>query len=207
MIDNLVKIQYEYGHFYIGEFMSLFYCIISTMLLGCSEKQTDTAAEDVGTIEPTLGDWKFSALAYSQDACFFDLSELYSVAAFESNVYTLTEVSETQAKYVDLYGITFDCAREGNVVTCPSTFTFAFETYNDENGDPVVDEEGNPVAPDATNTITTEFVTTFSAPDQGTLSATLTASCEGQDCEGIYSQAGVTENPCTSLLSGSTSLQ
>lgn len=180
------------------------------LLVACSsDKQLDTASE-VATqepIEPTIGDWKFSDLEYTQDDCNFNMSELYSVSSFESNVYTLTEVSATQAQYVDQFGTTFDCDRYGNVVSCPSMFTFALETYNDENGEPVVDEEGNPVAPDATNTVNTEFVTTFSSAELGALNATLTASCDGEDCARIYADAGVTENPCTSFMTGITSIQ
>ncbi len=195
--------------------MKLVCFTLPIIFLACSpDKQVDTASDtgvDDGDtsqdIVPTLGDWKFSELVYSQDACLFNLSELYSVAAFESNVYTLTEVTDTQAQYVDLFDITFSCDRDGNVITCPSTFTFAFDTYNDEDGNLVVDEDGNPVAPDATNTINTEFVTTFSSSELGSLSATLTASCEGEDCQSIYAEAGVSDNPCSSSLSGKTSLQ
>ena len=192
--------------------MKTIYFTVSIVLFGCSsEKQvdstTDTAVEPAEIISPTLGDWKFSALEFSEDACNFDLSELYSTTAFEANVYTLTEVTDTQVQYVDLYNITFACDRDGNVITCPSTFTFALETYNDEEGNLVVDEDGNAIPPDATNTITTEFVTTFTAAESGTLRATMTASCEGEDCEGIYADAGVTDNPCSSSLSGITTLQ
>lgn len=196
--------------------MKPIYLTLPIVLLACtpdkgldtaSNNDSDTATETAESIVPTLGDWKFSELEYSQDACNFNLSELYSVAAFESNVYTLTEVTDTQVQYVDLFDITFDCDRDGSVITCPSTFTFAFETYNDEEGNPVVDEDGNLVAPDATNTINTEFVTTFSSAELGSLSATLTASCEGEDCQKIYADAGVSDNPCSSSLSGKTSLQ
>ena len=185
---------------------------LAIALLACSaEKETDTASDtEVDTehaITPTLGDWKFSELEYTDDGCNFDQTEIYSIAAFETNVYTLTEVSDTQAYYVDSNGLDFNCVRDGSVITCPGTFSYAIETYNDENGNPVVDEEGNPVAPDATNTITTEFVTTMSSAELGTLNASLSASCEGEDCQSVYENAGVAENPCYSTLSGITSLQ
>ena len=192
--------------------MKIIYFTLSIVLFGCSsEKQMDSAADTAvdpeEIISPTLGDWKFSALEFSEDACNFDLSELYSTTAFEANVYTLTEVTDTQVQYVDLYNINFACDRDGNVITCPSTFTFAFETYTDEEGSLVVDEDGNPIPPEATNTINTEFVTTLTSAESGTLRATMNASCEGQDCEGIYAAAGVTDNPCSSSLSGISTLQ
>ena len=185
------------------------------ILLACSsEKESDTASHtgsDTATesevIVPKLGNWKFTELEYTQDACQFNSTDIYSVVAFETNVYTLTEVTDTQLYYVDLYDNNFSCDRDGNVITCPSTFTYAVETYNDEDGNPVVDDDGNPVAPDATNTISTEFVTTLTSEESGTLRASLTASCEGEDCQNIYADAGVLDNPCFSTLSGNTSLQ
>ena len=188
--------------------MKPIYFTMPIVLLACSpDKGSDTATETADVVLPALGNWKFSELEYSQDGCNFNSTAIYSVAAFESNVYTLTEVTDTKAHYVDLFDLTFNCDRDGNVITCPSTFTSAIATYNDEEGNPVVDEDGNPVAPDATNTINTEFVTTFSSAELGTLSATLTASCEGEDCATIYEDAGVLDNPCASSLSGKTSLQ
>lgn len=196
--------------------MKPFYFTLPIFLLSCSPDKeldtashtgSDTATEAEESIIPTLGDWKFSELEYAQDACNFNLTEAYSIAAFESNVYTLAEVSDTQVQFIDLYDVAFNCGRDGNTITCPSTFTVAPETYNDEEGNPVVDEDGNLVAPDATSTIDTDFVMTFSSAELGSLSATLTASCEGEDCQRIYADAGVSDNPCSSSLSGKTSLQ
>ena len=181
-------------------------------LLACSaEKETDTSSDATphteDAIDPILGDWKFSELVYTEDGCNFDQTEVYSIAAFEANVYTLTEVSDTQAHYVDINGIEFNCVRDGLAITCPSTFSFATESYNDENGDLVVDDQGNPVAPDASNTITTEFITTMSSAELGTVNASLSISCEGEDCQSVFADAGIAENPCSSTLSGITSLQ
>ena len=179
------------------------------LLISCTaDKQTDTAADitDVAPT-PTLGDWTFTNLVYSEDSCNFGSNEVYSVASFEANVYTLLSLTDSVAQYVDANGLEFTCSVDGAVITCPSTFTYNFESFNDENGEPVVDEDGNPVDPDATNTITTNFVTTLSTAESGTLSATLSATCEGEDCEQVFANAGATENPCSSTLSGDTSLQ
>ena len=48
------------------------------------------------------------------------------------------------AQYVDVNGLEFNCSVDGAVITCPSTFTYNFESLKDENGETVVDEEGNP---------------------------------------------------------------
>ena len=179
------------------------------LLISCTaDKQTDTATEitDVAPT-PTLGDWTFSNLVYSEDSCNFGSTEVYSVASFEANVYTLLSVTDSEAQYVDANGLEFNCTVDGAVITCPSTFTYNVPSYTDENGEIVVDEEGNPVVPDATNAITTDFVTQLTTDESGTLHAVLTATCEGEDCQQVFAGSGATENPCSSTLIGDTRLQ
>ena len=192
--------------------MKTIHFALPLLLIACSggkpaDTGSDTAADNNEDITPALGDWVFTDLAYTVDGCNFNQTDIYSTTAFESNVYTLNSITDTEAQYVDSFGTTFDCSREEAVITCPSTLTFAFETYNDDDGNPVVDADGNPVAPDATNTVTTEFVTTSTSASTATLSATLTASCAGEDCQSIYEDAGVTDNPCGSTLTGNSVLQ
>gem|GEM_PF-5563418 len=178
--------------------------LLTMLVLGCSDKTSDSAED---TLTPTEGEWRFSELAYTDDACNLADTAFYSTASFESNVYTLTNLSDTEVSYVDNYDIVFDCTRNGSVITCPNSFTGAVESYNDQDGNVVVDDNGNPVVPDATNTIETLFISTLTSADAGTLSATITTTCEGEDCALVWESAGVMDNPCSSSLSGNTSLQ
>ena len=177
------------------------------LLLGCNaEKETDSAITEE-PFAPTEGTWKFEGLSYGEDGCNFASNPLFSVETLEARDYTLTNVSETEVRFVDDNEYTFECTRAGQQVTCPNTLVIDITTYNDADGNAVVDEQGNPVDPDATNTINTEFVSTYSTSAVGTLSASLTGSCEGADCEVVYQSFGVTDNPCYSSLSGQTLLQ
>ena len=178
--------------------MMFFLPLFTTM--SCTDKTSDA-------LTPTEGEWRFSELAYTDDACNLADTTFYSTASFESNIYTLTNVSDTEVSYVDNYDIAFDCTRDGSVIACPNSFTGPVESYNDQDGNVVVDDNGNPVVPDATNTIETLFITTLTSADAGTLSATITTTCEGEDCALVWESAGVIDNPCTSNLSGNTSLQ
>ena len=180
------------------------FSLFSTLVLSCSDK-TSESTEDALT--PTEGEWRFAELAYTDDACNLADTAIYSTASFESNVYTLTNVSDTEVMYVDNYDIVFDCTRDGTVITCPNAFTGAVESYNDQDGNVVLDDNGNPVVPDATNTFETLFITTLSSADAGTLSATITTTCEGEDCALVWESTGVMADPCTSKLSGNSSLQ
>ena len=205
---NTVK-RYKAPHSLLiheGDKMKFILTTLPVFLIACSgDKESDSAIIEE-TFTPTEGIWKFEDLSYDEDNCNFANTPLFSVSAFESLEYTLTNISDTEVQFVDTNDYTFDCTRDAEVVSCPSTIVNDVTTYNDADNNPVLDEQGNPVDPDATNTITTEFVTTFSA-DVGTLSATLSGSCEGADCDAVYESYGATANPCSSSLSGVIRLQ
>ena len=80
-------------------------------------------------------------------------------------------------------------------------------TYNDENGEPVVDDEGNPVDPDAVASLDFQADVLFADSESATYTAKIEGKCEGADCEVVMSSLGISDNPCTSDLSGSILFQ
>ena len=85
---------------------------------------------------------------------------------------------------------------------CSTTMTNDVDTYNDSDGNPVVDENGETVDPDATITSEGVIAVTFSDAETGTYVATVTGTCEGADCDPVQESLGANGNPCTSEISG-----
>ena len=132
---------------------------------------------------------------------------LFSATAFDALVFTLTNTSETE---ITLESTTLDpiaCPLNGIEMTCNNSLTVDMETYNDAEGNEVVDSQGNPVAPDAATTMEAVFSMAFTDADTTTYSATLTGTCAGADCGVVLEILGITDDPCSSELAGKIELQ
>ena len=200
--------------------MKCFYFMLPIFFLACSsEKQVDTAetqedtASDSSAVPdevflPAFGNWMYSELAYTEDNCTFNAApnNRYSISTVGSIVYDLVEIAEEYVVFFE--SITYStivCSRDGNVITCTQSDAITWYAY-DENNNIIYDENDNPVFIDATSTLHADFVVTLSSVELGSLNATITMSCDGQDCDEFNSELGIT-NPCSSTITGIMSLQ
>ena len=164
-----------------------------------SDKETDSAES---AFAPTEGSWSPDDSAYGDDGCNLASNPVFSIAAVDAIVYTLTLTSETTGTLAIAGADPFDCTLADMTMTCSTTLTNDVTTYNDADGNPVVDENGEEVDPDATLNSEGVITVTFTDGENGTYVATVTGLCEGADCDAVQQSMGADANPCVSEVSG-----
>ena len=185
----------------------LFISIIWGSFIACGEdeKGTDSGVEE--TFTPTEGSWSYDGSEYSDDNCNLVNNPLYNPTILDALVFQLSNTSDTVLTFTSEAGTSFECTRDGTSAVCVNGIETDVTTYNDENGEPVVDDEGNPVDPDAVASLDFQADVLFADSESATYTAQIEGKCEGADCEVVMSSLGISDNPCTSNLSGSILLQ
>ena len=128
---------------------------------------------------------------------------MYNPTILNALVFQLSNTAETLLTFTSEAGVTFDCIRDDMTAVCVNGIETDVTTYNDADGNPVVDEEGNPVDPDAVATLSFEANATFLDAVRATYTAKIDGTCAGSDCEPVLDSLGISDNPCISDLSGS----
>lgn len=186
--------------------MNFLISIIASGFFACNaEKETDSGVADAFT--PTEGSWSYDGSEYSNDGCNLVSNPLYNPTILDALVFQLSNTSETVLTFTSEAGASFDCTREGKNAVCVNSLETDVTTYNDADGNPVVDEEGNPVDPDAVATLSFEADVTFEDAVRATYTSTIDGTCEGADCEAVLNSLGISDNPCRSDLSGNVLYQ
>jgi len=184
--------------------------IAFSLFVGCNGSEKDTGTEDTGTAEafaPTAGSWSFGDTEYATDECNLENNAASSPTVIDALIFTLANVSETELTLTNPAGLEYTCSLDGMTMTCDTSSETEIETYNDLDGNVVIDTDGNPVDPDATRTISIQAVGTFTDSDTATYAATVTGDCAGADCDELATDWGISEMPCTSTYSGTFTLQ
>ena len=184
--------------------------IMMGIILACSaDKETDSGVEqetDSGVVEsftPTEGSWSYDGSEYTNDNCNLVSNPLYNPTILDALVFQLSNTSETEVTFTSEAGASFACTRDDKTAVCVNSLETDVETYNDADGNPVVDEDGNPVDPDAVATLTLEADVLFTDSVSATYTAKIDGTCVGADCEAVLNSLGISDNPCSSDLSGS----
>ena len=175
--------------------------VLAAMVACSGDKDSGTETEEA--FAPTEGAWSYGDSAYANDNCNFSDNPLYNTDILDALVFTLANESDEVMTLTSQAGTAFDCTRDEMNATCTNTNEMDISSYNDADGNPVVDAEGNEVDPDATATVTLTAAVVFSDSETASYTATIEATCAGTDCPVVLDSLGVTDNPCTSDLSGS----
>ena len=186
-------------HFFISIIVGSF------IACGEEEKGTDSGVEE--TFTPTEGSWSYDGSEYSDDNCNLVSNPLYNPTLLDALVFQLSNTSDTVLTFTSEAGTSFDCTRDGMSAVCVNGIETDVTTYNDENGEPVVDDEGNPIDPDAVASLDFQADVLFTDSEGATYTAKIEGKCEGADCEVVMNSLGISDNPCTSDLSGSILFQ
>lgn len=174
--------------------------IIGTFLACSEEKESDTGVVD--SFAPTEGSWSYDGSEYSNDGCNLVGNPLYNPTVLDALVFQLTNSSDSVLTFTSEAGAGFDCTRDGTTAVCVNSLETDVTTYNDAEGNPVVDDDGNPVDPDAVATLSFEADVIFEDAVSATYSAKIDGTCDGADCEPVLESLGIMDNPCRSDLSG-----
>ena len=185
--------------------MKLYLLPLLALAIACNgEKETDSAES---AFVPTEGAWSPDGSEYGDDGCNLAGNPVFSTAAVDAVVFTLALTSDTTGTVTLADGDPIDCTLADMTMTCTTTLTNDVASYNDADGNPVVDENGEEVDPDAILTTGAEFVVNFTDSETGTYTSTVNVSCEGADCSGVQTSNGVSEYPCSSTVTGDFELE
>ena len=153
------------------------------MVMACGDK-SDTAVD----FSPAEGSWSYSNLAYTMDECGLEAD--FSAEALEVIVWTLTLTDDG----MDLAAPALDpvsCTLDGMDFTCDVTLTVEASEWPDGSA--------NKGDPDVTTQSLGTVLGTFSDEETGSLTFSVTSTCEGADCEAFLADQGAT-SPCTTEL-------
>ena len=170
------------------------------LTIACNgDKETDSAES---AFAPTEGSWSPDDSAYTDDGCNLTGNPVFSTAAVDAVVFSLSLTSATAGTVTVADMDPIDCTLDDMIMTCTTSLTNDVATYNDAEGNPVVDENGEEVDPDAVLTTGAVFTVTFTDSETGTYTSTVDVSCEGADCAGVQESNGVSAYPCSSTVAG-----
>lgn len=154
-------------------------------LMACGDKD-DTGA--VADFVPTEGAWSYSGLSYITDEC--GLEATFSPAALEAIVWTLTltdDGMELDTSAVDPVA----CVLDGMDFTCDVSLSVEVSEWPEGSA--------NKGDPDVTTESQGTVLGTFSDEENGSLTFSLTNTCEGADCEAFLAEQGAV-SPCSTEL-------
>ena len=154
------------------------------------------------TFTPAEGNWSYDGSEYANDGCNLQSNPIYSTDVLDAIVFSLANTSETVMTLTSDAGANFECTRDGTSATCEDSIVTEVNTYNDSDGNQVVDENGDPVDPDAVATLAYVATITFTDAETASYTASLDGTCEGADCGVVLTSLGIEEAPCSSELSG-----
>ena len=180
--------------------MKYFIVPLMALAIGCSSDKDADSAESA--FLPTEGNWSPNDSAYREDGCNLASNPVFNVAAVDAIVYTLALTSDTTGTITIADGDPIDCTLSDMTMTCATQLVNDVSTYNDADGNPVVDDNDEPVDPDATITSDAVITVSFTDSENGTYIAAVTGLCEGADCDPVQESLGANANPCESEISG-----
>ena len=129
------------------------FLVLFTAAIGCGGEKDEESTDDTTSVTtdtqedfaPTEGSWSFDDSEYTNDDCTFSSNPAYTVDVLDALVYTLTNTSDTVVTMTNDVG-TLDCTRDGMELSCETQVQEnELTTYNDADGNPVVDENGEEV--------------------------------------------------------------
>jgi len=154
-----------------------------SLLAGCASS----------SIVPTEGDWKYLALEYTEDSCGASEIPATSVTTLETLAISLL-LTDDGFSLATPDGDPVELTLDGNDFVGEASLSSTVSGWEDADGNVVDAEIVLTLGGDVTGSFTDENNATFEANLQGT--------CEGDACADYLNQAGITEDPCTSIIVG-----
>jgi|GEM_PF-4923254 len=149
-------------------------------------------------VVPTEGEWKYSGLEYTVDSCGSADAPATAITTLETLNISLV-LTDDGFTLATPDGDPVELTLDGDEFVGETSLSWTVSGWQDADGNDVEAEIVLTLGGDVTGSFVDENNATFEANFQGT--------CEGDACADYLTAAGITEDPCTSILSGDMTAQ